>query len=85
MVQLKCVTKKQTLRSLSLSYQKRMVTHGRTHPSFGMTPFLENVIYEVKTQILKSRCHTKRKISMGTRTQPSFDMTTTKTLRPVFS
>ena len=31
------VMRKQTLRSLSLSYQRRMGARGHTHPSFGMT------------------------------------------------
>ncbi len=34
---------------------------GRAHPSFGMTPtFREYDLLSQKTQILKSRCHTKR-------------------------
>ncbi len=52
------------------------------HPSFGMTPtFREYDLWSQKTQILKSRCHTKRR----TRGHPSFGMTTTKTSRSVFS
>ncbi len=39
---LTCVTRKQTLRSLSLSYQKRH-GRGRAHPSFGMTPTFQNL------------------------------------------
>ena len=38
---------------------------GRAHPSFGMT-FREYVLWSQKSQILKSRCHTKRR--MGTAT-----------------
>ncbi len=48
---------------------------------------LENMIYawSQKTQILKSRCHTKRRMAAATGAHPSFGMTTTKTLRSVFS
>ncbi len=69
------VTRKQTLRSLLLSYPEK-----GAHPSLGMTPTLrEYDLWSQKTQILKSRCHTKK--SMDT----VFGMTTTKTLRSVFS
>ncbi len=51
-----------------------------------MTPtFREYDLWSQRTQILKSRCHTKRRIGTATRAHPSFGMTTTKTLRSVFS
>ncbi len=63
-----------------------MGARGRTHPSFGMTPtFWEYDLRSQKTQILKSRCHTKRRMGAAARAHPSFGMTTTKTLRSVFS
>ncbi len=47
--------------------------------------FLENMIYEVKRlKILKSRCHTKRRMGAATRAHPSLGMTTKKTLGSVF-
>ncbi len=66
------VTRKPTLRSLSLSYQ--------------MTPtFREYGQWSQKTQILKSRYHTTRSMDAATCAHPSFGMTRTKTLRSVFS
>ncbi len=63
-----------------------MGARGRAHPSFGMTPtFREYDLWSQKTQILKSRCHTKRRMGGATRAHPSLGMTTTKTLRSVFS
>ncbi len=38
-----------------------------------------------KTQILKSQCHTKRRMGAALPANPSFGMTPTKTLRSVFS
>ncbi len=66
---MRCVTRKQTLRSLSLSARLLEIYH----------------LWSQKTPILKSRCHTKRRMGAATRAHPSFGMTTTKTLRPVFS
>ncbi len=58
----------------------------RAHPSFGMTPtFREYNLRCQQSQILKSRCHTKRRMGAATHAHPSFGMTTTKTLRSVFS
>ncbi len=63
-----------------------MGARGRAHPSFGMTPtFREYDLWSQKIQILKSRCHTKRRMGAATRAHSSFGMTTTKTLRSVFS
>ncbi len=46
-----------------------------------VTPtFREYDLRSQKTQILKSRCHTKRRMGAATRAHPSFGMTTTKTL-----
>ncbi len=74
------VTRKQTLRTLSLSYQKK---DGRPS-SFGMTPnFLECNLWCQQSQILTSQCHTKRRVGAATRAHPSFGMT--KILRSVFS
>ncbi len=48
---------------------------------YGMTPtFREYDLWSQKTKILKSRCHTKRRMGAATRAHPSFGMTTTKTL-----
>ncbi len=54
------VTKKQTLRSLSLPYQKN---DGHAHPSFGITPTFQNLTL-LASQIIfpKSRCHAKRRM-----------------------
>ena len=71
--------RKQTLRSLSLSYPKK-----DAHPSLGMTPtFREYDLWSRKTQILKSQCHTRRRMGAATRARPSLGMTTTKTWRSV--
>ncbi len=67
------VMRKQTLRSLSLSYQKK---DGHAWPTFR-----EYNLWCQQSQILKSQCHTKR----NTHAHPSFGMSTTKTLRFVFS
>ncbi len=37
------------------------------------------------SNIMKSWCHTKRRMGSATRAHPCFGMTTTKTLRSVFS
>ncbi len=42
-------------------------------------------LWSQKTQILKSRCHTKETMGAAMHAHPSFGMTTTKTLRSVFS
>ncbi len=56
------------------------------HPSFGMTPtFREYNLWWQQSQILKSRCHTKRRMGAATLVHPSFGMTATKTVRFVFS
>ena len=57
-INLSWITRKQTLRSLLLSYQKK---DGRAS-SVGMTPtFWE---YNLWCQILKSRCHTDSKVGV---------------------
>ncbi len=70
------VTRKQTLRSLSLSYQK---TAGHAHPPFGMTPTFRSLTL-LTSQIIfsKSRCHTKRMMDTATHAHPSFAITMTK-------
>ncbi len=70
------VSRKQTLRYLSLSYQKKDA----------MTPtFREYDLWSQNTQIIKSRCHTKRRMGSAKRAHPSFGIPMTKTLRSVFS
>ncbi len=82
------ITIKQTLRSLSLSYQKK---DGRTWPILLLAwhRLLENIIYVSRVKFwkagLKSRCHTIRRMGTALRAHPSVGMTTTKTLRSVFS
>ncbi len=79
---LRCVMRKQTLRCLSLSYQKKD-GHGHAHPSFGMTPiFSEYDLWSQKTQIW---VYLYQKKDGRGHAHPSFGMTTTKTLRSVFS
>ena len=73
--------RKQTLRSLSLSYQKK-----EPRPSFWHdTDFsrIWSMISAVK--FWKVGCHTKRRMGAAKRAHPSFGMTTTKILRSVFS
>ncbi len=74
---LTCATRKQTLRSLSLSYQKKVGHAWLTFPEYNL--------WCQQSQILKSRCHTKRRMGAATRARPSFGTTTAKTLRSVFS
>ncbi len=52
----------------------------RTTPTFR-----EYNLWCQQSQVLKSRCHTKRRMGKATRAHPSFGMTMTKTLRCVFS
>ncbi len=47
--------------------------------------FWEYNIWCQQSQVLKSRCHTKRRMDAATRATFSFGMTTTKTLKSVFS
>ncbi len=71
---------------LSLSGIQSIWRAPHAHPSFGVTPtFREYDLWSQKTQIVKSRCYTKRRMGAATRAHPSFGMTTTKTLRSVFS
>ena len=77
-LRLTCITRKQTLGSFSLSYQKKdgLLVWRR---------LFENIIYWCwQSQILKSRCHTKRRMGAATRTHSSFGMAMTKTLRSIF-
>ncbi len=54
-------------------------------PKEGMKPtFREYNLLCQQSQILKSRCHTKRTMGSAMCAHPSFGMTTTKTLRTVF-
>ncbi len=62
-----------------------MTPHGHAHPSFSMTPTSQEYnLWYWQSQILKSRCHTKRRMGASTRVHPSFGMTKTKTLRSGF-
>ena len=77
------ITRKQTLRSLSMSYQKKNGPAWERPSFFGMRPTFRE--YNLWCQIQKSRCHTNRTMGMAMRAHPYFCMTTTKTLRYVFS
>ncbi len=79
------VARKQTLRSLSQSYQMKDGRRGRAHPSFGMTMTFQNLSLLTSQIILsKSRCHTKRRMGAATRAHPSLGMTTTKIFKVCF-
>ena len=52
---------------------------GCAHPSFGMAPTFPKK-KEKKIQ-LKSRCHTKRRMGVARRDDPSFGMTPTQAIR----
>ncbi len=72
-LEMTCVMRKQTLRSLTLSYQKKDGARGRAHSSFGMTPtFWEYNLWCQQSQILKSQCHIKRRMGTATQAHPSF-------------
>ena len=78
------ITRKQSLRSLSLSYQKKDGCAWLC-PSFFWYDTDLSEFDSVDIIFLKSRCHAKRRMGAATHAHPSCGMTRTKTLRSVFS
>ncbi len=78
--------RRQTLRSLSLSYQKKD-GHAWSRPSFFWydTDFSEFDFADIIDYILEKSVSYQNKDGCGHARHPSFGMTTTKTLRSVFS
>ncbi len=82
-LQVDVVTRKQTVKSLSLSYAKKDWRAGAPPILLWVWHRLQNIIYEGRRVMFYSRCHTQRRI--GGATESIFGMPTTKTLRSAFS